>query len=403
MSTIFISYRRDGALVHARALFERLSREFGQQQVFIDLDGIDIGVDFVELIDRQLEGCRVLLALIDPDWLDASDREGRRRLDNEADFVRIEIARALRRGITVAPILLDGAEMPSPNRLPTDLQPLARRNAMALDFRRFDSEVSRLIATIRRILDSAVSEPPAARPASAQSAAVERRVPAPRAQAAREPPRQAVEPKANPAVQSTAPAVSTSHGSVSVAGAPLGWAAVLILALVVAFAVWSFTGRSTGGARSAADAPATSAGTTTPVAEPATTPPAVASSTPTEPASTPSTSAAPPQQDPAPPVGKRWVMEFVVSTRAKACGMVAADPDFAAATIWQHDVDPRFPSAPAYTIRFGPTTDRPPLDVIRKRYLDQGMFSVITAPRSGSSERRVDCQSPASEPMKIKV
>ena len=119
-----------GALVHARALFERLRREFGTSEVFIDLDGIEIGGDFVALLEEQLQDCRIMLALIDPAWATATDKTGKRRLDKESDFVRIEIATALRRGVHVAPILLDGADMPEASSLPDDLQPLTRRQAL---------------------------------------------------------------------------------------------------------------------------------------------------------------------------------------------------------------------------------------------------------------------------------
>jgi sugar lactone lactonase YvrE len=152
MSSIFISYRRIGALVHARALFERLRHEFGPNEVFMDLEGIDYGLDFVEILNEQLNGCRVMLAVIDPQWSTATDRQGRRRIDREHDYVRIEIVTALARGIRTVPVLIDGAEMPDPSELPEPLQPLARRNALMLDFNRFDAEMSRLIGVIRRIL-----------------------------------------------------------------------------------------------------------------------------------------------------------------------------------------------------------------------------------------------------------
>lgn len=152
MSAVFISYRRHGALVHARALFERLSREFGASEVFIDLDGIDVGVDFVSLLEEQLRGCRIMLVLIDPAWATATDKNGRRRLDKENDFVRIEVATALRRGVHVAPILVDGAGMPETQSLPDELMAIRRRQALELDFRRFDSEVGKLTSVIRRIL-----------------------------------------------------------------------------------------------------------------------------------------------------------------------------------------------------------------------------------------------------------
>ena len=129
MSVVFISYRRVAAIRDARAVFERLSRELGHGQVFIDLDSIEIGVNFVKLINEQLDGCHVMVALIDPEWATAVDRQGRRRLDRSNDFVRIEIAAALRRGVQLVPILLDNAEMPDGETLPEELKPLASLNS----------------------------------------------------------------------------------------------------------------------------------------------------------------------------------------------------------------------------------------------------------------------------------
>jgi len=105
---IFISYRRREALKEARAVFEKLSREFGAGQVFIDLEGLDYGVDFVESLDRQLQHCEVMLVLIGPGWLDSPDGHGGRRLDDPNDFVRIELRTALQRNIRVVPVLFMG-------------------------------------------------------------------------------------------------------------------------------------------------------------------------------------------------------------------------------------------------------------------------------------------------------
>ncbi len=163
MSAIFISYRRVGALVHARALFERLRNEFGPNEVFIDLEGIDYGIDFVDVLNEQLTGCQVMLALIDPQWASATDRQGRRRIDREHDFVRTEIVTALSRGIRTVPVLIDGAEMPDPEDLPESLRPLTRRNALVLDFNRFDAEIARLIGAIRRIITISPAAVPSVR------------------------------------------------------------------------------------------------------------------------------------------------------------------------------------------------------------------------------------------------
>jgi hypothetical protein len=159
MASIFISYRRVGALVHARALFERLRSEFGPSEVFIDLEGIDYGVDFVDLLNEQLKGCRVVIALIDPQWSTATDKQGKRRIERESDYVRTEIETALTRGIRTVPVLIDGAEMPDASELPAELRSLTRRNALALDFTRFDAEVGRLVATLRKLLAITESSP----------------------------------------------------------------------------------------------------------------------------------------------------------------------------------------------------------------------------------------------------
>lgn len=147
---IFISYRRREALKEARAVFEKLSREFGAGQVFIDLEGLDYGVDFVESLDRQLQHCEVMLVLIGPGWLDSPDGHGGRRLDDPNDFVRIELRTALQRNIRVVPVLFDGAPMPRTVDLPADLEPLARRNKIDLDFHRFDADIGRLIGSLRK-------------------------------------------------------------------------------------------------------------------------------------------------------------------------------------------------------------------------------------------------------------
>ena len=109
---IFISYRRSGSPKDALLVYKHLSAEFGPAAVFMDVNGIRPGDDFVEVLEQQLADCNVLLALIGPDWLHAKNEHGGRKLDDEDDFVRVEICTALQRGMRVVPILLDGAPMP---------------------------------------------------------------------------------------------------------------------------------------------------------------------------------------------------------------------------------------------------------------------------------------------------
>ena len=115
---IFVSYRREDSEHLAGRLYDRLADRFGEGQVFMDVDTIELGVDFGEEIVRAVARCKVLLAVIGPGWLTAADERGPRRLDNPKDFVRLEIETALDRGVRVIPILAQGAVMPCQDELP---------------------------------------------------------------------------------------------------------------------------------------------------------------------------------------------------------------------------------------------------------------------------------------------
>jgi TIR domain len=87
---IFISYRRQDTGDFAGRLYDRLTHRFGQERVFIDVDAIEPGVDFAEAINQAVDTCEVLLAVIGPGWVTATSSDGRRRLDDPDDFVRLE-------------------------------------------------------------------------------------------------------------------------------------------------------------------------------------------------------------------------------------------------------------------------------------------------------------------------
>jgi len=91
---------------------------------------MDLGINFVEEIEKNVGSCDVLIAVIGKHWLISTDEKRRRRLNNPNDFVRLEIATALKRNIRVIPVLVDGASMPPSGQLPEDLKPLAFRNAL---------------------------------------------------------------------------------------------------------------------------------------------------------------------------------------------------------------------------------------------------------------------------------
>src|SRR5260221_293052 len=99
MTGIFINYRRDDAPGVAGRLFDHLSPKFSRRNIFMDVDAMKPGLDFVEQLDAQVSRCDVLLAVIGPHWLDAKDQKGQRRLHGDHDYVRIELASALKRHI----------------------------------------------------------------------------------------------------------------------------------------------------------------------------------------------------------------------------------------------------------------------------------------------------------------
>ena len=151
MPKIFISYRRDDNADMAGRLYERLEKQFGRENLFMDIDTIPLGVDFREHLQSAVGQCDVLLAVIGRNWFGRT-AEGSRRLDDPRDFVRIEIEAALARRIPVIPILIDQAKMPAETDLPASLAALAYHNALEIaDERDFHVHVDRLIHGIERL------------------------------------------------------------------------------------------------------------------------------------------------------------------------------------------------------------------------------------------------------------
>jgi TIR domain len=159
---IFICYRRQDTAWPAGRLYDALAEHFSAEQLFKDVDSINPGDDFVELITAAVASCDVLLALIGSQWLTVTDWNGRRRLDDPNDYVRLELETALTRNIRVIPILVDDALMPRADELPPTLAPLVRRNAVEINPLTFDTK--RLIATVSKTLELEVSDKKPDRP-----------------------------------------------------------------------------------------------------------------------------------------------------------------------------------------------------------------------------------------------
>lgn len=149
MTHIFINYRRQDSEGHVGRLYDHLTRDFAPENIFMDVSSIEPGEDFVDVLEEAVAGCDVFLAVIGQRWATIADADGNRRLDQWNDFVRLEIASALRQGKLVIPILVGRATMPSPDELPDDITALARRNAVELSHQRFAYDVENLINDIK--------------------------------------------------------------------------------------------------------------------------------------------------------------------------------------------------------------------------------------------------------------
>src|SRR4051794_30026990 len=148
MTGIFVSYRREDTSAHAGRLADRLVDRFGETQVFMDVDSIGLGLDFVTVLQDAVTACEVMLVMIGPGWVGP-------RLEEAEDYVRIEVQTALDREIRVVPILVGGAKLPEAAALPEPLRPLARRQAFEIGDTTFRADASDLIERLDSVLEPA--------------------------------------------------------------------------------------------------------------------------------------------------------------------------------------------------------------------------------------------------------
>jgi hypothetical protein len=162
---IFINYRRDDDAGFTQALYSRLEQAFPSESLFMDVDNIAPGLDFVQVLNDEVARCDVVIAVIGKNWLGATDETGARRLDNPEDFVRIEIESALAQKKRVIPVLVNDARMPRSTELPETMRAFARCNAVRLTHERFRADVAGLIKSLEQVL----SEGEAARQAQGET------------------------------------------------------------------------------------------------------------------------------------------------------------------------------------------------------------------------------------------
>jgi adenylate cyclase len=182
---IFISYRRGDEAGSTGRLFDILEAAFARDRLFLDVDNIGPGLDFVQVLNDRIAESGILLAVIGSRWLTAANPDGSRRLDDPCDFVRLEIQAALEQSKLVVPVLIGDARMPCADDLPQGLKSLATRNAVRITHERFRADAEGLIKAISRVgppeglqyraptpAAAIRSEPEGAAPAAAERASI---------------------------------------------------------------------------------------------------------------------------------------------------------------------------------------------------------------------------------------
>ncbi len=151
LAVIFISYRREDSAGYAGRICQELGNIFGADHVFMDIEDIAPGEDFTKAIESRISECDALVTLIGPQWLSSL-----RAREQSEDFVRHEIETALKRGITVIPVLISGADMPRYQDLPKSVAQLARYQAVAIRDARFDDDLQVLVDALRSRVNPAL-------------------------------------------------------------------------------------------------------------------------------------------------------------------------------------------------------------------------------------------------------
>jgi len=151
---IFLNYREEDTLYHLGPLDYRLKVHFGPQRVFFARRRIDPGDDWRETIAEAIDLCRVMLVLIGPRWLTATDETGCRKLDKKQDIVRWEIETALENDKRVIPVLLEGVSVPREEDLPESLKVLPDLQAHRIKGYEWEADTTKLVHS----LEDALSE-----------------------------------------------------------------------------------------------------------------------------------------------------------------------------------------------------------------------------------------------------
>jgi hypothetical protein len=163
VTQVFLNYRRADEPFGVAMLDRELSARFGSEAVFFASKSIQLGARWEEEMFTAVERSTALLAVMGRRWLDEADDTGRRRIDDEKDFVRREILLALQRGKPVIPVRL-GIPRLSPADLPPELRELPEMQDIELQFRTAGPDLDRLETKLRRLIPELATAEPVAPP-----------------------------------------------------------------------------------------------------------------------------------------------------------------------------------------------------------------------------------------------
>lgn len=152
MDNLFINYRRDDSAPQAKLIAKALGEVVHSDQIFLDTDSIDIGTEWPNSIQTALEKSNIVLIVIGPNWLKAGINEwGQRRIDNENDWVRKEIANSLvDPNKKIIPILVEGATIPPESALPDCIKQITKKQAIEIRRNYWDHDIKLLIAKFQK-------------------------------------------------------------------------------------------------------------------------------------------------------------------------------------------------------------------------------------------------------------
>ena len=152
-AVIFLSYRRGDTQWAARGIYDRLVDRYGRKNVFRDLDAIPPGARFRDYVERKISESDILILLIGKAWASYADETGRRRLEHPRDPVRLELEIALRLGLPIIPVRVEGAPMPTEGDLVPSIVDLLEFNAAEVTDSRWEYDVDRLLWAINETVE----------------------------------------------------------------------------------------------------------------------------------------------------------------------------------------------------------------------------------------------------------